>query len=469
MQCSAKTSIRPAGGTPNGGPGGERGPRGSRPEASGARWAAGAGSALLLAFALTACGPKGGDQGPPALAVDATKVVRQDLSTYVNLDGQIAPVQESLLSTPQSGNVVSVFVHEGDRVKAGQLLAKLDDSTLRATLAANQAQLDQDRARLASSSVQAPISSQGYSSNLKTAENNVASAEAALQNAQLVYKSNQDLYPKGYVAQTALEQSRSNYVAAEQQLNSARAALASAKQNMGSTQVDQLTIKQNQAAADQAAANVKLLQTQIAQTNIVAPFDGVVTQRLLDPGAFASANQPVVRVSQLDPVYVNFNVPDDLLGYVRPQTSVVFTSNSLPGRNFNATVNSVNATPTQGTLSYRAQIREPNPNNELRGGMLVSVRVRKDFVPQALVVPRTAVEQGEAGTFIYGIKDGKAQKIPVKLGVQTDTLAQVSGSGVEPGLDVITTRPDALQDGSKVAIAGQQAPSPSASKTSAAH
>ncbi len=426
-------------------------------------------AALAAAVSVAGCsGGKSGQDGPPPLAVDAGKVVREDLATYVTLDGQIAPVQESLLSTPQSGNVVSVLVHEGDRVRQGQLLAKIDDSTLRANLAANEAQLEQDRARLASSSVQAPISSQGYTSNLETAQNNVAAAQAAVQNAQLVYKSNQDLYPKGYVAQTALEQSRSNYVAAVQQLNTARAALASAKQSLGSTQVDQLTIKQNRAATDQAAANVKLMQAQIAQTNIVAPFDGVVTQRLLDPGAFASANQPVVRVSQLDPVYVNFNVPDDLLGYVKSGTPVVFTSGSLPGRKFNAIVNSVNATPTTGTLSYRAQIRQPNPNSELRGGMLVSVRVRRDFVAQALVVPRTSVEQGEAGSFIYAIKDGKAQKLPVKLGIETDTQAQVSGNGVEPGLAIITTRPDSLQDGSKVAVAGQT-PAPEPSKTAAAH
>jgi multidrug efflux pump subunit AcrA (membrane-fusion protein) len=417
---------------------------------------------MLVAVALAGCGGSKSSDGPPPLAVDVGKVVRRDIATYANLDGQIAPIQESLLSTPQSGNVVSVNVHEGDKVTQGELLAKLDDSTLRATLAANEAQLAQDQAKTQSSSVQAPISAQGYNSGLQSAQNNVSAGEAAVRNAELIYKSNQELYPKGYVSQTALEQSRSNYVAAVQQLNSYRAALEAARQNMGSTKVDQLTIQQNQAAAAQAAANVKLLQTQISQTNIVAPFNGVVTQRLLDPGAFASANQPVVRVSQLDPVYVNFNVPDDLLGYVKSGTPVVFTSSSLPNRSFNAIVSTVNATPTAGTLSYRAQIRQPNPNNTLRGGMLVSVKVRKDYVAQALVVPRTAVEQGEAGSFVYTVADGKAQKVPVTLGIETDTLAQISGKGIEPGTDVITTRPDALQDGSKVAVAGQPPASPAA-------
>jgi membrane fusion protein (multidrug efflux system) len=414
-----------------------------------------AAAGLLLALALAGCGAgNGGPEGPPSLAVDVGKVARLDLATYAGLDGQIAPVQESLISTPQSANVLSVNVHEGDRVVRGQLLAKLDDSTLRAQLAASEASVAQARAKLESSSIQAPISQQQYRTQLETAKNDVLAADAAVKNAQLLYSSNQELYPKGYVAQTALESSRSAYAASLQQLNNAKAVLAAAQRNMQSTQVDQATIDQNKASLQQAEANVDLLKAQIGQTNILAPFDGIVTQRLLDPGAFASANQPVVRVSQLDPVYVNFNVPDDLLPYVKPGTPVTFTTASLPGKTFRAAVATVNATPTQGTLSYRAQIREPNPQSTLRGGMLVSVRVRKDFRAQTSVVARTAVEEGEGGSFIYSIKDGKAVKLPVKVGLETDTLAEVSGAGVEPGVAVITTRPDALQNGSKVAVAG---------------
>jgi multidrug efflux pump subunit AcrA (membrane-fusion protein) len=419
-------------------------------------------AALAAALVLAGCGGGKKQDGPPPLAVEVGKVARQDLATYANLDGQIAPVQESLLSTPQSGNVLSVEVHEGDRVRKGELLAKLDDSTLRAQLAGNEADLAQNRAKLQSAQVQAPISAVGYNSSLETSRNALATAQAALANAQLVYKSNQDLYPKGYVSQTALEQSRSQYVSAQQQVNTAKADLARAEQNMQSTQVDRATVDAARAAVESSAAAVQLLKAQIAQTNIVAPFDGVVTQRLLDPGSFASANAPVVRVSQLDPVYVNFNVPDDLLSYVKAGTPVAFSTSSLGSRRFNATVASVNATPTQGTLSYRAQIRQPNPDGSLRGGMLVTVRARKDYRAQTTVVPRTAVESGEAGSFIYAVKDGKADKLPVKVGLQTDTLSEVTGPGVVPGLDIITTRPDALQNGSVVAVAAPP-PAPGAS------
>ncbi|MBD5634004.1 MAG: efflux RND transporter periplasmic adaptor subunit, partial [Candidatus Eremiobacteraeota bacterium] len=257
------------------------------------------------------------------------------------------------------------------------------------------------------------------------------------------------------------EQSRPNYVAAQQSLTLARqtipalqAALATAQKNTQQTQVDQATIAQNKAALAQAQANVKLLQVQIAQSSIYAPFDGIVTQRLLDPGAYAGPNQSIVQVSHLDQVYVNANVPDEDLAYVRAGTPARFTSQSIPGHVFNGSIYDVNAVPTSGTLSYRARILYNNGGDILRGGMLVSLLVRKERHADVVVVPRTAVFQSDQGADVYTVdKDDKARMIPVTVGLQTDTLTEVHGD-VRPGTVVITTRPDALADGSVVAVSG---------------
>jgi multidrug efflux pump subunit AcrA (membrane-fusion protein) len=204
-----------------------------------------------------------------------------------------------------------------------------------------------------------------------------------------------------------------------------------------------------------------------------------VAQRLLDPGAYAGPNAPVVRVSQIATVYVNVNVPDDNLPYVRRGVPVSFTSSSLPGRTFTGSVGDVNAIPTTGTLSYRAQITMPNPGNVLRGGMLVSVSIRKEAHAHVVIVPKSAVEQTPQGAVVYTLTDAPAaagapaagppagaagaggpagppqiaKKIPVRVGLQTDTLAEVVSPDIKPGTTVITTRPDALQDKSPVAVA----------------
>ena len=427
-------------------------------------------AAVAGALYLSGCAGKGqtGPKGPPPLAVDVGKASRQDIGTYVALDGQVAPLQESVLSLPQSGVLVGVFANEGQRVSAGELLAKIDDSTFRAQLANAQAEVQSAQATLTGSVLTTPITHQAMSSavvqaqqQVVQAQNSLIAAQAGYDSAKTQYNSNKQLFPQGYVAQTTLDQSRSQYVSAEQQLNSARSSLqaaqanlSAAKQNTGNTQVQQADTATKRGALAAAQAQVTVLETEIAQTSLHAPYGGIITQRLLDPGALASPNQPIMRISQLDTVYVNANVPDDSLGYVHPGTPVTFTTPSLPGRTFHGSVFDINATPTQGTLSYRARLREANAGDELRGGMLVTVNLRKEFHKAALVVPRTAVFTTDNGSSIYTVSDGKAKAIPVELGLQTDTLAEIRGAGVTPGTVVITTRPDALQDGSVVAVAG---------------
>jgi multidrug efflux pump subunit AcrA (membrane-fusion protein) len=90
----------------------------------------------------------------------------------------------------------------------------------------------------------------------------------------------------------------------------------------------------------------------------------------------------------------------------------------------------------------------------------VTVTVTKQRAVGATVVPRSAVAQTPGGNVVYVVTGSKAEAVPVRLGVQTDTLSQVVGPRVQPGMMVITTRPDALKDGSPVAIANAASSAP---------
>lgn len=435
---------------------------------------------VLCASVLTACGSHAAaPTSKPPLAVDVAPATRADIASYLSLDGQVAPFQESVLSSAQSGIVRDVLVSEGQSVRRGQLLARLDDALLVAQLAQQRSLVAQSEAHLRASTLQRDVTSLGAESTVSTAEqqlaaarNNVAAAQAALENAELTYQSNQQLLAQGYVAQTAFEGARSSYVSAQQSLANAKeqqrqaevALRAARSSGRNAVPLQDQQIASDHATLDGAKAAVQLLQTQIAQTRIVAPFDGIVTQRLLDPGAYAGPNQPVVRISQIDRVYVNVNVPDADLTIVRAGTPVTFRANTLSARSFSGTVFDVNAIPATGTLSYRARLIEDNADQALRGGMLVSVQVRKDFHPATIVVPRSAVFQSDAGAIVYvasqtpasGGASGtlQAKAVPVKLGIQTDTLSEVESDQIGPGTQVIVTRPDALQDKSAITIVG---------------
>jgi RND family efflux transporter MFP subunit len=395
------------------------------------------------------------------------KVIRRDISTYVTFNGQISPLYQATLSTVEPGTVESVGVTEGDFVSKGQLLASIDTSQLRAQLAANEATLRESNATLYKSGVQAPVNSQQYSSavasaiqSLQAANNQVRVAASAVTSNLLLYRADHDLVSQGYLAETEFTAARATYVSSEQtlitdrqQVANAKAALVTAREDTQQRLGDQATIAQNQAALDNARANVDLLSAEIRQASIYAPFDGQVTQRLLDPGAYAGANTAILELSQTSTVYVVANVPDADLTAVARGKPIAFETTSLPGKTFHGTIFDVNTTPTAGTLSYRVRILQPNPGLLLRPGMLVDETALSARHRKTLVVPLGAVFPTESGDQIYTIDGGKAKSIPVKVGLETGDLAEVSGSGVRAGLSIITSQPNGLQDGAPVSTA----------------
>ena len=429
------------------------------------------GTAVAIVFA-AGCGSKApAASGPPPLSVSTAPVERRTLSTYVTFNGQVTPLYQSTLSTAEAGTVASVDATEGEFVTKGELLATLDTSQLRAQLASNEATAREGSATVYKSEVQAPVASQQYSSavasarqSLQSANNQVRSAKAAVANDKLTFEADKQLLTSGYVSETTFQAARAAYVAAletqrtsEQTVASARSALQTALTNTNQRLEDQATIAQNGAALDAARANVELLRAQIRQSSIYAPFDGQVTQRLLDPGAYAGANTAILEVSQTSTVYVVANVPDVDLPSVGRGKSVTFTTSSLPGRTFHGTVFDVNTTPTTGTLSYRVRIVQPNADYALRGGMLVLVTALQAQRRDTTSVPLVAVQGTGADATVFTIENGKAKSLPVHVGLQTPQYAEVTGNGISPGTAVIVSQPNGLQDGSPVTVAS---PSP---------
>jgi multidrug efflux pump subunit AcrA (membrane-fusion protein) len=163
-------------------------------------------------------------------------------------------------------------------------------------------------------------------------------------------------------------------------------------------------------------------------------------------------------ISQIDPIYVDFNLKDTDLAYVHPGTAVTFSTSANPGRQYIGRVASVNAQPTTGTLLYRARVVERNPDFSLRGGLQVDVRVVKAVERDTLTVPRAAISQnGSTGT-IFAIErqpvgvgaagtQTVAHEMTVRLGPQTDDDVAISGTGVHAGLSVVLGQVDNLHDG----------------------
>ncbi|TAM74672.1 efflux RND transporter periplasmic adaptor subunit [bacterium] len=442
-----------------------------------------AGAALLAATVLAAAGcggaGRGDGKGAQALSVTVDTAKRGSVLNYATLDGQIQPLQEATLSSNIQGLVVGVYVNEGDRVRRGEPLAKIDDAVLRAQLAQARAQLAQARAKYDSSLLQNPLQQQQSNAAVVNAEqsllqarNALVSAKAGNDVAQSTFKSDQQLFAQGYLSQNQLDQVRSTAVSAEQQLNSVQASLRQAQENLASARKGTLQIDVQRANTEGDKANVAsmeaqvaLFRTQIAQTEITAPFGGYVTARKVDPGVLAMPGTALVTVSQLARVWIQIPIPNSDLAFVRAGTPVTFTPVVDPAHSYQAHIDTVNRTPSQGTLSYSARIAFENPAARLRGGELVRVRLLAAASNDAIVVPRAAVFHTEAGDQVFIVRrqvedknagNGKILKahvVTVRIGVENEEVAAVSSPEITAGTQVIVARPDALQDGSVVAIA----------------
>jgi len=432
------------------------------------------------ALGTASCGGHSSPPPPPPVEVAMGTIERRTMATYESLDGQVDPFLSANLAPQQSGTLVAIYANEGDRVRKGETLAKIDDSILRANLTQQQGATVQSVAKLAQSKIQLPITNVSYSAALVQAERNLEQAKktqtadaANVANTKLTFEADASLMKQGYVAESVYEMARAAYVAAQQTLASDtdklaqdQAAVREAKQNLDNTPLQQQVIAENRGAVTQAEGSVAQYQTAVSQTTIVAPFDGVVTARTLDPGSFASPTESIFSISQLDPIYVDFNVHDTDLSYVSPGAIVSFSTSANPSRRYDGRVASVDSVPQTGTLLYRARIIEKNPDFSLRGGLQVTVRVTKDVHPNVLTVPRAAVVQdGSSGT-IYTVRaDGDhdvAKETKVKLGLQTGDYVEVSGSGIAAGTRIVSDQTDNLHDGLAVATPGPS-PSPSGS------
>ncbi len=435
------------------------------------RFAGFAGVALLIA----GCGgTTSAPQGPPPVSVTSTRIVRGTIATYVSFDGQITPLFQTTLSTAEAGTIATVGVTEGDFVRQGQLLASLDTSQLQAQLAANEAAVREDVAQLIRSNVSAPVNSQQYTSAIGTAQQNLQAANNAVQTARsalvsdtLTKDADASLLAQQFVSTSTYDIALAAYVSAQQTLRSAmqavpaeQAALQTAITNARQRTSDQATIAQSRATLDGARANVQLLEAEIAQSSIVAPFDGQITQRLLDPGAYAGASTAIFEIAQVASVYVVASVPDVDLRYTVRGKAMSFTTPSLPGRTFHGRVFDVNITPTSGTLSYRVRMLQANPDLALRGGMLVDVTTETARHAGTLLVPPGAIVSSPKGTIVYTVIAGKAKAVPVRAGLRNDSVTEVHGAGLSPSTIVITAQADGLRDGASVDGPGIPTPQP---------
>jgi len=365
-------------------------------------------AALAAAILGAGCSKKGGadedesSNAPPAPAqVTVTQVARADISQILQITGTVAavPNRDVKVSALVAGRVTEMNVAEGDRVSAGQLIAKLDDRT--------------------------------YRDQLTQAQAMEAQAQANAENARLSTTRNQDLVQRGIAARKDLEDAQTQ------------------------SSVTDAALKQAQAAVSTA-------QLQLARTEVRSPISGTVVKKFVSGGeqVDGTAATPIAEIADLGEVEVLANLPPSDLAHLHPGEAVQLSSESLPGKSFAGHVIAVSPAVDPQTNTGSARIRVSNSSGELRLGMFLAAQIPAKIDKQALTVPAQAIYRDDEGNpRVFIVSGDTATSTPVTLGIQNTDRVEIL-SGVKQGDTLILTGGYGLGDKSKIVIQSPQAPAP---------
>lgn len=305
------------------------------------------------------------------------------------LNGSIEGQTSATISAKISGRIEQVMVQEGQQVKAGDPLVRLESVEL--------------------------------ANSVRTAEDAVAKARVNYDLAVTDYNRYQQLFTAGAVSQQVLDSAAAKVKMAEADLSSATAGQNSAQQQYG-------------------------------YGVITAPVDGVVASITATVGQVVSPGAALMTVQDINQVYAVVNIEQKDLGLVKIGQKADVTVDAYSDRTFGGTVDIINPEAGTANRMFRTKIKIDNTDSTLKAGMFAKVQLATGDAKQTLTVPQAAAIQKQGLYYVFTLENNKAVRHQVEIGdVSSDTI-QIN-SGLQPGDQVIISNVSQLKDGDVVKIA----------------
>ncbi len=298
------------------------------------------------------------------------------LTLYGNVD-----IREAQLAFNSSEHIDAILVQEGDRVKKGQLLARLHTEVLEAQLSEAQAQWQAQRQTLAK------LEAGSRKEEISKARAELAAAKARASSARATYQRLLPMLKKKLVSPEDVENARAASDAAKAEMNAMQQALILLQ--LGPRKED-IAIARAVLASRQAA--VVLAKQRLDDANLYAPADGIIRNRILEPGDMAFPQTPVLTLAFINPVWVRTYLPEPALGKISLGAPATIYTDSFPGKAYQGWVGYISPTAEftpkniqtselRTRLVYSVRIFACNPQDELRLGMPATVRIAIDQPP----------------------------------------------------------------------------------------
>jgi multidrug efflux pump subunit AcrA (membrane-fusion protein) len=383
--------------------------------------------------------PKKGMRGQTPM-VEVAPVTQGLIEEKILRTGDIAPQFQVTIYSKVQGWVEKINVREGDRVKAGEVLATLDAREAEAAVAQAKASLEAAVARL----------KQVKATSEETIQSQIQQAKANLDFAEEDLKRFRELHQKDFIARQQLDDARTKY------------SVAKANYDLALNNVRQKTWENDIALAEaqvrQAKASLDLTQAQLANLIINSPMNGEVTKRFVDPGTMVKDTTPILTLMDLSVVKMMVNVIEKEFIHLQKGQAVKITVTAFPGRAFEGRIAIITPALDLQSRTAEIQVSVPNPGYILNPGMFGRVEILLRSTPQATLVPIQALISEEDKDYVYLLKDGKAYRRPVQKGIVKDTLVEII-RGLNPGDQVVTAGQEFLRDGMPVRLADKPAKS----------
>ncbi|HEY9674108.1 MAG TPA: efflux RND transporter periplasmic adaptor subunit [Waterburya sp.] len=394
---------------------------------------------------------KGGKKS--AVPVVVAPVMQKTIPIELRGTGTAEAYSTVSVTSQIGGQLTSVYFKQGQDVKKGDLLFTIDSRPLQAALKQAEANRGKDIALLQ----QAEAKVAQAIAQVNQAKANQAKDEAQAKNNQVQAQRYQSLYKQGAVSQAQAEQFQTESTAQQATVAADQQAIANAVANVGAAKAEVANV---QAALSADAAAIDNAKIQLSYTSIHAPIDGRTGNLQVNQGNLVKANDtnPLVVISQIRPIYVNFSIPQRLLPEVKKYMAggnklevdaLIPKDEGRPERG-ELTFMDSGVDPKTGTITVRGTFQ--NAQERLTPGQFVNVVLRLAQEPNAIAVPSQAVQVGQNGQFVYVVKPDKTVELRTVTVGNTVGSETVIKQGLKPGEQVVTDGQFNLVPGAKVDV-----------------
>ena len=365
--------------------------------------------------------------------VETHQAVRSDLVQTVVASGRIITPQRAAVGAVITGRVARIPVEEGQSVKRGDVLIVLDDEDERASVAQASGAVAQAEARLR----------QLREVSLPAAEQALIQAQANLTQARQQHDRARELKAKGFVSQAALDDAQRNLDVAESQLRAAKLQVATNRPSGSDFALAQTALAQ-------ARATLGVAQAKLDQTVILAPVDGTLISRNVEPGNVVQSGKELMALAPEGETQVVVQIDEKNLAQLRIGQHALASADAFPRERFAAVLVYINPGIDALRGSVEVKLRVPKPPAYLRQDMTVSVDIEVARSAGTVVVPADTVRDvGSAQPWVLAVDGGRAVRRAVKLGLKGDGRVEVL-DGVAPGDRLISASQAMVGSGQRV-------------------